>query len=626
MSESQIPIMDLVEKWLSYDKDPKTRKQIEDLRDKNDVEQLEKLLRNPIEFGTAGLRSTMEAGFSRMNNVTVIQASQGLAIYVKKNIDSAENKGVVIGHDHRHNSETFAQLAAAVFLSQGFKVYYLGGLSITPLVPFSVKKLAAACGVMVTASHNPKDDNGYKVYWDNGAQIIPPHDTGIAQCIKENQTITIWDTESYKTHSNVVNMKEELIDAYFESAKSLVLDKQSIADMKINYVYTAMHGVGAPYCSRILQTLGMKPYIPVESQVEPDPDFPTVSFPNPEEKGALDMAKAAADKAGATLVLASDPDADRFAAAEKQADGSWYVFSGDQLGTLLAYYALILAKSKDIPADKLAMVNSTVSSRMLESMAKHEGFRYEDTLTGFKWMSNELVNIRNNEGLIPAFAYEEAIGYLINPEVLDKDGVTAMACFVQLAVHMDNKGLNTKDLLESLYSKYGYFVSDNYYYICYDNDKINAIFDRIRYGSSHPSLQADLFPRTNFFYTDSGKTLRYPMEIGGSPVTYIRDLTIGFEVEQLDSLTLASNNQQINVSPGQYYPKFLVSPESQMITFETANNGRVTIRTSGTEPKIKYYIEMNGSNDEKNLVQENLKALAESVGRDLLEATKNELV
>ncbi|PVU90915.1 hypothetical protein BB561_004650 [Smittium simulii] len=626
MDASQVSIYELADNWLRLDKNPVTRLQIETLKNNQDVDALEKLLRIPIEFGTAGLRARMEAGFARMNCVTVIQASQGLALYVKDNVKTAETRGVVIGHDHRYNSEIFAQLTAAVFLHCGYTVYYLGGLSMTPLVPFSVKYKGAACGVMITASHNPKDDNGYKVYYENGAQIIPPVDSGIADYIKKNQEIIVWGQEDYKTHDNVKSIKNELIDAYFESSKKLLLDSELKNTNNLKYVYTAMHGVGTPFCNRALETLGLDPFIPVVEQIDPDPDFPTVAFPNPEEKGALNLAQKTADAGGATIVLASDPDADRFAAAEKQPDGSWFVFSGDQLGILLAYFALLLAKSKNTPVNKLAMVNSTVSSQMLKSMAEKEGFKYRDTLTGFKWMANELIKLNQEAGYIPAFGYEEAIGFLLNPDVLDKDGISALACFVQLAVYLNNKALTVKGFLESLYYKYGYFVTENYYYICNDTDKIRKIFDNIRYGPEKPNADFNAVPRTNFFCTHNGKTLKYPLEIGGAPVSYIRDLTIGFEVEQLDTLIKSVENSQINISPGQYQPSLMVSPSSQMITLETANGGRVTLRTSGTEPKIKYYIEMSGDSTDKAAVITSLKNLVAAISDEVMEATKNGLL
>ncbi|OMH78489.1 putative phosphoribomutase [Zancudomyces culisetae] len=623
---AKVSTAELADRWLALDKNPKTRKQIQDLVEQGDLKTLEGLLRKPLEFGTAGLRAKMEGGFSRMNCVTVILASQGLAEYVEKTVKNAHERGVVVGNDHRHNSADFGKLTAAVFLKRGFKVYYLEGISMTPLVPFTVKYKEAACGIMITASHNPKDDNGYKVYWDNGAQIIPPHDSGIAACIGKCKDIDTWDVELVNTHPNVINMKAELIDKYYEAMQSLVLDRKLNESTDLAYVYTAMHGVGAPFAARILKELGLKPYVEVAEQQAPNADFPTVVFPNPEEKGALDRAKEKADESGIGLVIANDPDADRFAAAEKQADGSWFVFSGDQLGILLASFALRLAKSHGIDPSKIAMVNSTVSSGMLGEMARIEGFHYRDTLTGFKWMSNELIKMRDENGLVPCFGYEEAIGYLMCPAVLDKDGVSALGCFVQLAAMLKEQGLTAKEYLDSLYIKYGYFASNNFYYICRDPQKIAKIFNKIRYGSDDAQ---DNSGRTNFHIASNGTTLRYPTQLGGSPVTYIRDLTDGFEVDNLCKLlsTDGGDSAQIVVSSDDktYVPRFITSPDSQMITFKTAGNGRVTLRTSGTEPKIKCYLEMFGSGDNRDAVIENLNKLVECVDKELMEASKNGL-
>ncbi|KAJ2119240.1 hypothetical protein IW147_006031, partial [Coemansia sp. RSA 720] len=378
-----ISTLDLAQRWLAEDKDPKTRAQIEGLVASGDEEQLELLLRTPIEFGTAGLRARMEAGYSRLNQLTVISASQGLSAYAERNVPHALERGVVIGHDHRHNSDVFARLTARAFLDRGFRVHFFPQIGLTPQVPFAVKQLNAACGVMITASHNPKDDNGYKVYWENGAQIKPPLDEGIAACIEEYREPRSWDVEGIEHDERVEDVTVAMMDTYFAAAQKLVQDVELNQSTLLQYVYTPMHGVGAPFAARMLSSFGLPPYVAVPEQEQPDPDFPTVSFPNPEEKGALDMAKTLADARNIGLVIVNDPDADRFAAAEKQSDGSWLMFTGDQLGTIFAAYVLEMARSASVPDAKLAMVNSTVSSRMLETMAQVEGFYYADTLTGF---------------------------------------------------------------------------------------------------------------------------------------------------------------------------------------------------------------------------------------------------
>jgi len=374
---------ELAQEWLRLDQDPETRNEIEQLIARNDTAELEKRLRKRIAFGTAGLRATMNAGFSRMNSLTVIQASQGLAAYVLEQVPSSTNRGVVIGRDARYNSEKFAKLTAAVFAAKGFKVWFLDMVH-TPLVPFAVSRLNAAVGVMVTASHNPAVDNGYKVYWLNGCQIIPPHDNGIARSIMENLEPITWD---------IADMRNDLSSETMGDLKHKYLDSLSIVaaisapKMNLPFTYTPMHGVGLGMFERfaVANHLSSAMHV-VSSQKDPDPAFPTVRFPNPEEKGAMDEAMKTADGHDDSLILANDPDADRFAAAEK-VDGRWQQLTGNQIGVLLASHVLE-ENARTVPAiEQPTMLASTVSSRMLARMAAVDGtFRFEETLTGFKWL------------------------------------------------------------------------------------------------------------------------------------------------------------------------------------------------------------------------------------------------
>ncbi|KAJ3287667.1 Phosphoglucomutase-3 [Rhizoclosmatium sp. JEL0117] len=624
----------LAQKWLALDQNESTRAEIEGLIAANDIAELQRRLGSNIKFGTAGLRAAMEAGFSRMNGVTVIQASQGLAAYIERTVPNAKERGVVVGHDHRHNSETFARLTAAVFLTFGFKVYFYRSLVHTPMVPFAIKHLNLAGGVMITASHNPKADNGYKVYWENSAQIIPPHDAGIAaEITARNDTVLTWDVTLVDTHPNCINDQTEILkDAYFSTINDLIVTPPSvIAETKLQYVYTPMHGVGFPFAERVLKTFGMPEAVAVPEQVQPDPEFSTVAFPNPEEKGALNLAIALAESKNIGLVLANDPDADRFAVAEKKADGSgWHIFTGDQIGTLLGY-ALVL-KMKDKTAEekkRVAMVNSAVSSKMLRSMCLKEGHLYEETLTGFKWMSNRVVDLAK-EGYDTFFAYEEAIGFMTHDCVLDKDGVTALASFVELAILQKEKGSNMYELLEELYSKYGFHASDNYYFICHEPKVIAKIFERIRFGDSPDTsstgasiVGADGIHRTNFKRASDGAILRYPLTVAGFPVTYIRDLTVGFQMSDIPSFVSQHQNSDVEIKEGENVPTLPVSSSSEMITFELANEVVFTLRTSGTEPKIKYYIEKKGT--DRDAVRTDLSAVVKAVGDELFEASKNNL-
>jgi phosphoglucomutase len=340
-------IKELAREWLELDQDKSTTDEIYELLMRGDTNELELRLRHRIAFGTAGLRGPMQAGFACMNSLTVIQASQGLAAYLLKTEQNVKKRGVVIGRDARHNSEKFAKLTAAAFVAKGIKVWWYETPSHTPMVPFGVRELNAAAGIMVTASHNPAKDNGYKVYWSNGCQIIPPHDSGIAASIMENLKPVTWDTSVVDDPDLLVEGSLGLVRDKYHRA---ILSATQLGDFHvkmnpdIKFVYTPMHGVGLRPMTQCVETLGIASQMTVvDAQAHPDPDFPTVKFPNPEEKGALDLAIETADKSSIHLILASDPDADRLAVAEKVND-KWHIFSSAPISSS-ATRPHIIAKS-----------------------------------------------------------------------------------------------------------------------------------------------------------------------------------------------------------------------------------------------------------------------------------------
>ncbi|KZT69052.1 hypothetical protein DAEQUDRAFT_811725 [Daedalea quercina L-15889] len=587
----EVPLESLVEEWLRLDKSDATRSEIERLYASGESAELERRMRKRIEFGTAGLRGRMEAGFSRMNDLIVIQASQGLCQYVLKTVDDAAIRGVVVGHDHRHHSEKWAQLTAAAFLKNGVKVYLHRGLVHTPLVPFSVKKLSAACGVMITASHNPKDDNGYKVYWENAVQIIEPHDKGIAASIKVNLEPETWSVESIRSSPLCLDKTNEMREAYFEHIASLCLRKSLNASTPVKFVNTSMHGVSDPFASRAFAIFGLPAFVPVKEQQQPDPDFPTVKFPNPEEKGALDLAISTAENSGAGYVLAQDPDADRFAAAERGPDGKWIQFTGDQLGTLFASAALDRYKASGKPIAKLAMVASTVSSKMIEAMAHAEGFKFAECLTGFKFIGNTALRLER-EGYEVPFGYEEAIGFMFGSEIKDKDGVAATVMFAELVASLQAQSKLASQHLHELYKRYGFFQTSNSYFVCSDPPTIEKIFMRLRNYDGAGTLERPSYPKT----------------IAGLTVTSVRDLTIGYD----------------SANPPTYKPTLPLS-SGQMVQFraESPVDGTkiaLTTRTSGTEPKIKYYLEGSGKSEEA--VRALLPKVVVELADDWMEAGK----
>src|ERR1700761_8801621 len=552
-------IHDLAKEWLKLDQDDRTREEMESLVTENNTDELEKRLRNRIAFGTAGLRARMGAGFSRMNSLTVIQASQGLAEYLLATVPRTKNRGIVIGFDGRHNSKRFAKLTAAAFIAKDIKVWWYPVPVHTPLVSFGVMELRAVAGVMITASHNPPQDNGYKVYWERGVQIIPPHDTGIAKSILQNLEPVSWDRHAVDNCLLVESVLSYVQEKYITAVRVAAdpFDELKInSNSQIDFSYTAMHGVGLRFMTAAVQALGVESHMKlVQEQAHPDPDFPGLPFPNPEEKGALDMAIWSADRHKTSFILATDPDADRLAVAEKVDGIGWHIFTGNELGAILASY---IYERYSGHKPELAMIASTVSSKMLSVMAEREGFHFSETLTGFKWMGNKALSL-DAEGYDSRFAFEEAIGYMIPGVCKDKDGVAAAAVFLcATAWWRATKGLTPYAVLQHLFRKYGYFEESNTYY-----------------KSPGPATTKDIFNSIRALGNP------FPSKLGSRKVTYWRDLTKGWDSSTPD-----------------HKPILPADPSSQMITFETEGSVRMTIRASGTEPKIKMYLECHSNHQE----------------------------
>lgn len=501
--------------WVENDPNEETASQIKALLLDESAEGIAKvntLFTGNLEFGTAGLRGPMGPGPIQMNDLTVIQAAQGLiANMLSKFGDAAKTDGIVLGYDHRArgtlNSKRFAILTAAAALTKGVKVYMFSKFVATPLVPFSIRKFGAVAGVMVTASHNPAADNGYKVYWSNGAQIISPVDADIAAAIRANENP--WGgVDYYKGISEVALWENSLVTDITDVA---IPDYMACVTKSVSYLngkyanarndnnslpgiaYTAMHGIGYNYSKALFEAFNLPPFTPTPEQVLPDPTFPTVEFPNPEEgKGALLLAIAAADKANDSIILANDPDADRLAVAEWVPEGSdgtyrprvpgeagaWRVFTGNEIGALFAswQYRWFLERGGK-PSDAV-MIASTVSSKLISSMARIEGFTFEETLTGFKWMGNSMEKYEKM-GKSVLFAFEEAIGFANCSQIRDKDGVSAAAVLGEMVLALASEGLTLSGMLNKIYQKYGYFITNNGYVFVDQKSKTDAIFARL---------------------------------------------------------------------------------------------------------------------------------------------------
>eukprot|EP00899_Mesostigma_viride_P025973 jgi/Mesvir1/6560/Mv16818-RA.1 len=568
---------DLVALWNSFDWETDSKNEVARLSEKGrqpggeDAKKtLQSMLGSRIAFGTSGLRGRMATGFAHMNHVTVSQASQGLCMYLERvNPLPLTSNGVIVGFDGRHNSRKLAQLVAGVFLSRGHKVKLFSDMVPTPFVSFGVRHFKCAAGICVTASHNPKDDNGYKVYWDNGAQIIPPHDEGIADAIMKHLKIWDYDWMYLKQSLLLQDPMEEVQAAYFRIAKTEFCSGLSFpTPPAVKLAYTAMHGVGCKAVQRVVKEFGLPEFAIVAEQAKPDPDFPTVAFPNPEEgEGALKLAMATADREGAHVVLANDPDADRLAVAERQKDGSWRIFDGNEIALLFASWLwkrhckLARAAGKERP-DPMVVIASTVSSKVLKAMAAAEGFAFEEALTGFKWMGNLAEQLEKARGLKCLLAYEVEIGFMLGSTALDKDGIKAAAVMAEMChTHYARSGSAPGTLaaeLQFLAEKYGHFVMESSYFFHPGPAVMGQVFSALRKAGPDGKLSRE----------------SYPTHCGPFAITHVRDLTLGYDSQQPDGKAVLP-----------------VSASTQMLTFTFACGALATLRGSGTEPKLKYYVE-----------------------------------
>ncbi len=531
--------LELAESWLAQDPDPDTRAELKALL-KDDAAAVAERFAGSLQFGTAGLRGIMGAGPMRMNRVLVQKVSAGLGNYLEASLSDAKEQGVVVGYDGRTKSRLFAEDTASVLLGLGFKVYLSTTTVPTPVVAFAVDHYGAAAGVMVTASHNPPEYNGYKVYWDNGAQIIPPQDAGIAEAIDAVGSVAQLakvELESARAEGRLVDLDEALIRTYLDGVAALALHPGLLAKTALTVAYTPMHGVGAPCVRAALEAAGVTALHIEPSQAEPDGDFPTVRFPNPEEDGAMDLVFALAKKVDADLVLANDPDADRLAVALPQGDGSYKMLTGDQVGVLLADY--MLSESKK--SDKRLVATTLVSSQMLGIMAEDLGIEYRTTLTGFKWIANTAIDVRKESGARFVLGYEEALGYSIGELVRDKDGVSAVALFCEMTALAKSQSSSVQDRLDALYRKYGVFLTNQESLVLPGADgkaKMSSIMQGLR---------------------DTP-----PQEIGGYAVKESHDLAQGA----------------------------MGLPASNVLVYFLDGGRRVIVRPSGTEPKLKCYYEV----------------------------------
>ena len=508
-----------VEKWIAEDPDPTTRSQLQEMLDSGDETSLRSCFAGFLEFGTAGLRGPLGPGPSRMNRAVVTKTAAGLAIYMKRN----GLKSVVIGRDARYGSEDFTRDTAEIMQGAGFEVFVLPRPLPTPVLAYAVRNLKCDVGIMVTASHNPPQDNGYKVYLGGtvggvryeGSQIISPADSEISADIAAVPALnTLVRSQGWTI------LDESHIDAYVSATSRLATKPGTL-----RIVYTAMHGVGTETLEKVFKAAGFPAPILVSEQAQPDPDFPTVKFPNPEEPGAIDLSLVKAREVSADLVIANDPDADRCAAAIKDRDGQWRMLRGDEVGALLGEYMARKAPNKEV-----MLANSIVSSSILSKIAQHYGLPFKETLTGFKWLA-KIPNLW--------FGYEEALGYAVDSKsVNDKDGISAALVLAQLATDLKAEGKTLVDLLDEIWERHGYHGTKQISVRTTSVAQIDAILSKFR----------DATPTT----------------IGRFSLTAFDDLE-----KPQDGL-----------------------PPTNGVRIRLMDNIRIIVRPSGTEPKIKCYIEV----------------------------------
>ncbi len=538
--------------WLDGNYNEETKSEIRRMMDADDKTELIESFYRDLEFGTGGLRGIMGAGTNRMNIYTVGAATQGLSNYLKAQFTDIPQISVVIGHDCRNNSRLFAEVSANIFSANGIKVYLFEDLRPTPEISFAIRRLGCQSGIILTASHNPKEYNGYKAYWNDGAQMIAPHDENV---ITEVMKITNVDDIKFEGNPALIQIVGEDIDApYLEAVKSISLSPEAIErnkDLKI--VYTPIHGTGVTLIPRALKAYGFTNIIDVPEQNVISGNFPTVVSPNPEEPAALDMAVKKAIATDADIVMASDPDADRMGIAVKNDKGEWILVNGNQTALIFVYYLITRWKELGKIKGNEYVVKTIVTTEIIKDIADKNGIECYDCFTGFKWIAAVM---RENEGLKEYIGGgEESYGFLPETFVRDKDAVSSCTLMAEIAAWAKDNGKTMYELLQDIYLEYGY-----------GKEKGISVVRKGKSGAEEiAQIMSDF--RTN-----------PPKEIAGSPVVLIKD----YKTLILKDLTTGNES------------KLDMPATSNVLQYFTADGTKISVRPSGTEPKIKFYIEVRG--------------------------------
>jgi phosphoglucomutase len=537
--------------WLSDSYDAETRKRVQELLDKEDTTDLIESFYKDLEFGTGGLRGIMGAGSNRMNIYTVGAATQGLANYLKKEFFHLPQISVVVGHDCRNNSRLFAETSAGIFAANGIKVYLFPELRPTPEISYAIRKLGCQSGICITASHNPKEYNGYKAYWDDGAQVIAPHDKNI---IAEVNKISSVKEIKFKALPGLIELLNGKIDEdYIRDLLTISLSGEAIQRHKdIKIVYTPIHGTGITLIPAALKALGFENIIHVPEQDVISGDFPTVKSPNPEEAAALKMAVEKAIAAGADLVMASDPDADRIGAAVRNENGEFVLLNGNQTLLIFIYYLITRWKQLGKLSGNEYVVKTIVTTELVKTIAKKNGVKLFDCYTGFKWIADVIRQNENKRKYIGGG--EESYGFLAEDFVRDKDSVSACMLLAEIAAWAADNGKTIYELLQDIYVEYGFSKEKGISVVREGKSGAEEIEAMMKNYREHPMT-----------------------ELAGSRVFFIKDFA------KLTGTDIAENEQVTLDMP----------TTSNVLQYFAEDGTKVSIRPSGTEPKIKFYIEIH---------------------------------
>ncbi len=541
--------LNTINEWLNGNYDEKTKLEIQQLLDKEAFTELTDSFYRSLEFGTGGLRGIMGAGSNRINKYTIGTATQGLANYLLKKYPGEKVK-VAIAHDSRNNSDYFAKITADVFSANGIHVYFFKALRPTPELSFAIRELGCRSGVMLTASHNPKEYNGYKAYGADGGQFTAPDDTLVMDEVANIKSID--EVKFDRIDSNIELIGEDIDQLYLDKITELSVSPEAIARQKdLKIVYSPIHGTGITLVPKALEQFGFTNLTLVEEQSTPDGNFPTVVYPNPEEKEALTLALKKAQEIDADLVLATDPDADRVGIAVKNNDGEFVLLNGNQTGSLLINYLLSAWEEKGKLTGEQYIVKTIVTSNLIETIAKAKNVTYYNTLTGFKWIGQLMTSLEGKKTFIGGG--EESYGYLIGELVRDKDAVVSCAFIAEMTAFYKDKGSSLYNAMLDMYVQYGLY-----------KEELVSITKKGKTGAEEIKAMMEKF-RNN-----------PPVTLGGSKVATLKDYELGVETD-----LIANQKKQLEL------------PKSDVLQFITEDGSIISARPSGTEPKIKFYCSVN---------------------------------